>query len=177
MINPSGAPERAGRLNAPPAQVADERKTLCAYLDFHRATFARKCFGLTQEQLHERAIRPSRLSLLGLLRHLTDVERIWFANRFAHRDVPMLYSTDDNLDGDFEDLDSAPVADVWEAWLAACAESRKIVAAASLDDHGVRGDDSEVTLRWVVLRLIAEYARHNGHADLLRERIDGATGE
>jgi hypothetical protein len=170
-------PLREGRLNAPPAQVADERTTLGAYLDFHRATLARKCFGLTDEQLRDRPVPPSTLSLLGLVRHLTDVERIWFANRFAERNVPMLYATEDDPEGDFENLDSADVAEVLTAWRAACAMSREIVAGASLDDVGVRGDGSKASLRWIMLRLIAEYARHNGHADLLRERLDGTTGE
>ena len=163
----------------PPPQVADERETLAAYLDFHRATLEVKCTGLSDGQLRERPVPPSKLSLLGLVRHVTEVERGWFGNCVARRGLrPLYYSEPDNLDGDFDDLDDAPVAEVFAAWRATCNESREIVAAAdSLDDLGTRGDSSDVTLRWVVVHMIEEYARHNGHADLLRERIDGATGE
>ena len=163
----------------PPPQVADERETLAAYLDFHRATLEVKCTGLSDGQLRERPVPPSKLSLLGLVRHVTEVERGWFGNCVARRGLrPLYYSEPDNLDGDFDDLDDAPVAEVLAAWRATCNESREIVAAAdSLDDLGTRGDGSDVTLRWVVVHMIEEYARHNGHADLLRERIDGATGE
>jgi hypothetical protein len=162
-----------------PPQIADERETLAAYLDFHRATLEVKVGGLSDEQLRERAVPPSKLSLLGLVRHLTEVERGWFGNCVARRGLrPLYYSEPDNLDGDFDDLDAVPVAEVLAAWRATCNESREIVAAAdSLDDLGARGDGSDVTLRWVVLHMIEEYARHNGHADLLRERIDGSTGE
>jgi hypothetical protein len=162
-----------------PPQVADERETLTAYLDYHRDTLEVKCTGLSDEQLRERPVPPSKLSLLGLVRHLTDVERGWFGNCIARRGLrPLYYSAPDNLDGDFDDLDDAPVVEVFAAWRATCNESREIAAAAdSLDDLGARGDGSDVTLRWVMVHMIEEYARHNGHADLLRERIDGATGE
>jgi Protein of unknown function (DUF664) len=165
-----------GRPEVP--QLGDERPMLTAYLDYQRATLELKCAGLTDEQLRERSVPPSTLSLLGLVRHLTDVERNWFEDRFARRDVAILYSSDDNIDGDFDDLDDPPVDEVFERWRSACATSRDIVAAApTLDERGVRGDGSPVSLRWLLLHLIEEYARHNGHADLLRERIDGSTGE
>jgi Protein of unknown function (DUF664) len=158
-------------------QIGDERPMLSAYLDFQRATLEMKCAGLSDEQLRERAVPPSTLSLLGLVRHLTDVERIWFVVRFARREAPAYYSTDNNLDGDFNDLDYPPVDEVFARWRSACAESREIVARTStLDELGVRGDGSSASLRWILLHLIEEYARHNGHADLLRERIDGTTG-
>jgi len=159
-------------------QLADERTTLAMYLDFHRSTLAVKCADLTDEQLRTRAVPPSDLSLLGLVRHMTEVERGWFGNRVAGRSLPPLYYSDpDNPDGDFDDLDSADVATVFETWRATCTESREIVASRPLDFVGVRGDGSAVSLRWIVLHLIEEYARHNGHADLLRERLDGVTGE
>ncbi len=162
-----------------PQQVADERATLSGYLDYQRATLAMKCSRLTDDQLRERAVPPSKLSLLGLVRHLTEVERSWFVGRFARRDVqPLYYSDPDNVDGDFDDLDFPEVAQVFATFHEACEESRRIVAGAgSLDDLGVRGNGSDVTLRWIMLHMLEEYARHNGHADLLRERIDGATGE
>jgi hypothetical protein len=161
-----------------PPQVADERATLPAYLDYHRATLEMKCSSLTDDQLRERSVAASSLSLLGLVRHLTEVERSWFQVRFARTEAPPIYFSEDNWDGDFDDLDFPDVAQVFATYRQACAESRRIVAGAgSLDDLGVRGDGSEVTLRWILLHMLEEYARHNGHADLLRESIDGATGE
>jgi hypothetical protein len=162
-----------------PPQVADERATLAGYLDYHRATLEMKCAGLTDEQLRERSVPPSSLSLLGLVRHLTEVERGWFGRAFSRAHVtPLYYSDPDNPDGDFDDLDSPDVAQVFATYRATCEESRRIVAnASSLEDLGVRGNGSDVTLRWILLHMLEEYARHNGHADLLRERIDGATGE
>jgi hypothetical protein len=158
--------------------VADERTSLTTSLDFQRATPELKCAGLTDDHLRERAVPPSTLSLLGIVRHLADVERVWFANRFAHLDLaPRFYSEPDNLGGDFDDLYSAEVAEVFAVWRTSCAESREIIAAAgSLEELGVRGDGTPVTLRWILLHLVEEYARHNGHADLLRERLDGTTG-
>ncbi len=161
-----------------PAAVADERTTLVGFLDRHRDTLALKCEGLTDDQLRIRAVPPSGMSLLGLVRHLTEVERAWFGRRVGGRDLPPLYYSDpDNPDGDFDDLDSPDVAAVFAAWRAACADSRDIVAATPLDSTAKRRDGSDVTLRWIVLHMVEEYARHNGHADFLRERIDGATGE
>ena len=162
-----------------PPQVADERTSLVAYLDSHRATLEWKCSGLTDEQLRQRAVPPSALSLLGLVRHLTEVERGWFGTTFARRDMPPLYySEPDNENGDFDDLDFPEVEEVFAVYRATCAESRKIVEeAGSLDDLGVRGNGTDVTLRWIMLHMLEEYARHNGHADLLREQIDGTTGE
>jgi len=162
-----------------PPQVADERATLSAYLDYQRGTLEMKCSGLTDEQLRTRGVPPSSLSLLGLVRHLTDVERSWFGRCFARRQVRPLYSGEtDNIDGDFDDLAFPDVTHVFGTYREACEESRRIVAGAgSLDDLGVRGNGSDVTLRWIMLHMLEEYARHNGHADFLRERIDGVTGE
>jgi Protein of unknown function (DUF664) len=162
-----------------PPQVADERATLSAYLDYHRATLEMKCAGMSDQQLRQRAVPPSSLSLLGLVRHLTDVERGWFGESFGRRQLPPLYSSEpDNIDGDFDDLDFPAIADVFATYREVCEESRRIVVdAGSLDDLGIRGNGSDVTLRWIMLHMLEEYARHNGHADLLRERIDGATGE
>jgi hypothetical protein len=158
--------------------VADERTSLTTVLDFQRATLELKCAGLTDDQLRARAVPPSTLSLLGIVRHLADVERVWFGNRFAHLGLPTrFYCEPDNLGGDFDDLHSAEVGEVFVVWRATCDESREVVAAAgSLEELGVRGDGSPVTLRWILLHMVEEYARHNGHADLLRERLDGTTG-
>lgn len=117
------------------------------------------------------------MSLHGLLRHLSGVERWWFRIQFAGEEVPLLYYTDDDPDQDFDSLDG-DVAEAFEVWRAECRRSREIVAAASsLEDTGTHlGSGQPVSLRRIMIGMIAEYARHDGHADLLRERIDGATG-
>ena len=164
-----------------PPTVADERTMLCGWLDWHRETLATKCAGITPEQLATRAAAPSSLSLLGLVRHLTDVERGWFRNLLSGEDTPPIYFTDADRDGDFDNVDpattdAAVVDATFDAWRAQCARARDIVAALpSLDEVRTRrGHD--VSARWVLIHMIEEYARHNGHADLLRERIDGAVG-
>ncbi|OLT14021.1 Mini-circle protein [Pseudonocardia sp. CNS-139] len=159
-----------------PPLVGDERTILTAYLDRHRETFAVKCAGLPPERLSERAVPPSRLTLHGLARHLAGVERWWFRIQFAGEDVPLLFYSDDSPDQDFESLGGDP-ADALASWRDECRRSREIVAAAALDDTGVhRASGQPVALRRVLVHVIAEYARHNGHADLLRERLDGSTG-
>ncbi len=159
-----------------PPTAGDERTLLTAFLDYQRDTLAWKCSGLADEQLKLRAVDPSSLSLLGLLRHLTEVERIWFESTIAGEPVTPMYFTQDNRDGDFDDLDTHSPAEVYETWRSACARSREITAAHELDFEGTRRGYA-FSLRWVLIHMIEEYARHNGHADLLRERIDGATGE
>jgi uncharacterized damage-inducible protein DinB len=161
----------------PPGQ-ADERTTLMSYLDYHRDTLAWKCSGLTGEQLRERAVPPSSMSLLGLVRHLADVERSWFRRRVAREDVPPIYFSDTDPDGEFDNVDTADADEAFATWRAECDQAREIVAAApSLDVTAVTRDGTTVSLRWILVHMIEEYARHNGHADLLRERLDGATGE
>lgn len=166
--------EGAGRTDPP--RVAGEKAALTAYLDFYRATIELKCAGLTAEQLNARSVGPSTMSLHGLVRHLAGVERWWFRLNFAHEDVPMLFHTDDNPDLDFDGLSDDPFDDL-DVWRAECEVSRRIVAAATLDDRAepVIGDE-EFDLRWLLLRMVAEYAQHCGHADLLREAVDGRTG-
>jgi hypothetical protein len=161
----------------PLPQVGDERTMLTAYLDWHRATFELKCAGVDPARLSERTMPPSTMSLHGLLRHLTGVERWWFQINFAGDDVPMLYYSDDDPDQDFERLDG-DVDEAWAVWRRECDRSREIVAqAASLEATGTRvRDGAPISLRGGLVKMIAEYARHNGHADLLREGIDGATG-
>lgn len=160
-----------------PPLVGDERAILTAFLDWHRTTFELKCSGVPVERLSERGVPPSRLSLHGLVRHLAGVERWWFRLQYAGEDVPMLYYSDDDPDQDFETLDG-DVTEALAVWRAECDRSREIVAASpSLDRTGIqRSSGQPVSLRRILVHMIAEYARHNGHADLLRERIDGAAG-
>jgi uncharacterized damage-inducible protein DinB len=166
------APERVD-----PPMIAGERAMLAAWLDYHRETLALKCSGLTAVQLAERAVPPSSLSLLGLLRHMADVERSWFRRTLAGEDAPGIYFSDASPDGDFDDLDSAPPDEVLATWRRECAAARTAEQqAASLDATGNR-HGQDVSLRWIMVHMIEEYARHNGHADLLRERIDGTTGD
>jgi hypothetical protein len=158
-------------------RVADEREALAGYLDYYRATVEMKCRGLTPEQARTRSMPPSRLSLHGLVRHLAGVERWWFQQNFERRDVPFLFFTADNPDLDFNPPSDADFAADLEAWRAESAVSREIVATHDLDDTARPLDWYEdVNLRWLVLRMITEYAHHCGHIDLLREGIDGRTG-
>ncbi|HEX6501257.1 MAG TPA: DinB family protein [Micromonosporaceae bacterium] len=158
-----------------PPLIAGEREMLDAWLDFHRATLVHKCAGLTVEQLRERACPPSSLSLLGLVRHMTDVERGWFTG-FAGGDRTKRYSSPDNPDGDFDDVDGADPQEAFAAFAEECDTSRSLVAGRDLDETYVHWRGEEISLRWIYVHMIEEYARHNGHADLLRERIDGTVG-
>ena len=164
---------------AEPPLAAQERTMLEAWLDFHRDTLAVKCAGLTDGQLRERAVPPSSLSLLGLVRHMAEGEHQWFTLVLGAEQIPYPYYTDDNPDADFDDVDTADVAEAFETWRSACADARARVAAApSLDVTATQEDDDrEFSLRWIMVHMIEEYARHNGHADLLREAVDGETGE
>lgn len=175
MTTPWPVPDRTD----PPLE-ADERTMLEAWLDWHRDTLLLKCSGLTGEQLVTAACPPSSLTLLGLVRHLTDVERWWLRIR-PGSDVRPLYWSDEHPDGDF-DLVRAETADADRAaYLAEIETCRAEAARHTLDDtfpKPHRADpDHRVSLRWILVHLIEEYARHNGHADLLRERVDGTTGE
>jgi hypothetical protein len=157
--------------------VANERETLIAYLDWHRQTFELKCSGVPAERLAEMTVSPSMLSLHGLARHLAGVERWWFRIQFAGEDLPLLYYSHDDPDQDFE-FTGADFATDFAAWRAECERSREIVAnTPSLDQTGtVKRTGRPISLRAILVKMIAEYARHNGHADLLRELTDGATG-
>jgi hypothetical protein len=163
-----------------PPLVAGERESLEAWLDFHRDTLLVKCSGLTAEQLKQRSVEPSGLSLLGLVRHMTDVERWWFRVHGTDQDMTFRYFTDDNLNGDFDDLDTHDAPAVLAAFRAEIDMARAAVRGKSLDEQVLsHGDHPERVrdLRWIYLHMIEEYARHNGHADMLRERIDGVTGD
>ena len=174
---PVAPPPRLTGPRTDPAPVADERRALTESLDYYRRTFELKCAGLDPELLSERSVPPSTLTLHGLLRHLTGCERWWFRIQFTGEDVPILYYSDDDPEQDFTDL-GGDVDEAFSLWHAECARSREIVAAGSLEQTGIRRSTGEpFTLRWLMLRMIGEYARHIGQADLIRERIDGATGE
>jgi uncharacterized damage-inducible protein DinB len=161
-----------------PPLVAQEREMLDAWLDFHRATLAVKCEGLTDDQLRARAVPPSSLSLLGLVRHMGEVERSWFRRVLGGEQAPPRYYSDENPDGDFDDVAGAGVAEAFGYWRDECAHARERVAAApSLDVTGTGRRGETYSLRWIMVHMIEEYARHNGHADLLRERIDGTVGD
>ena len=160
-----------------PRSGAGEREMLRAYLDFHRDTLAVKCAGLSDDELRRPSVPPSALSLLGLVRHMAEVERAWFRRVIDGQDVPLVWS--DRFDfQEAYDASSAAPEEAFAAWQAEVAIARDIEAAApSLDVTGVdRRSGDEYSLRRVLLHLIQEYARHNGHADLIRERIDGVTG-
>jgi len=162
-----------------PELILGEREALEAWLDYHRDTLLFKCAGLTAGQLKERAVPPSRLSLLGLVRHMTEVERWWFRINAANSDMPFPYDPD-QTGQDFEALDDADAAANLEAFEEEIALARAAVADKQLDDvvpsHGHHPERVR-DIRWIYVHMIEEYARHNGHADLIRERIDGATGE
>jgi uncharacterized damage-inducible protein DinB len=159
----------------PPA-AAGELAMLSAWLDFHRETLLLKCDGLTREQLRQRAVPPSDLSLLGLVRHMTEVERGWFRQALLGEHLRELYS------GTEFDVDACDVDEAFMHFVRECDLARQAVASAPDLDTFARaerlrgGVPQRFTLRWIMVHMIEEYARHNGHADLLRERVDGTTG-
>jgi len=155
---------------------ADERTTLLEFLEWQRATLARKCEGLTPDQLRRRSVPPATLSLLGLVRHLADVERGWFRRTLAGENAPEGFASEADPDGDFNNVDTADVEEAFAAWRDECERARRIVATRTLDDSGRQRSGKLVSLRWILIHMVEEYSRHNGHADLLRQRIDGATG-
>jgi uncharacterized damage-inducible protein DinB len=158
--------------------VADEREALEGMVDWHRQTLLRKCAGLTEAQLKRRSVEPSGLSLLGLVRHMTNVERGWFWD-FAGQMV-IRYSESDDPSAAWTDISGVDTADAAAdlvTYHETCLRSRELVADRSLDDEFTDERDRTFSLRWIYLHMLEEYARHNGHADFLRERIDGATGQ
>jgi hypothetical protein len=176
MNEPWTAPEI---IRPEPALVADERTSLEQWLDYHRATLLMKCARLTAEQLKLRPLLPSRLSLLGLVRHMVEVERWWFRMHGAGEEIGFTYDPD-GVGLDFEEIDDADAEADLAAFETECSAARVAVAGRSLDDVvPSRGDhpERERDIRWIYVHMIEEYARHNGHADLLREAIDGVTGD
>jgi uncharacterized damage-inducible protein DinB len=165
----------------PPGQ-GDERATLIGFLRWQRATLELKCAGLDAADLARRSVEPSTMSLLGLVRHLADVERGWFRRFLAGHDAPPHFWSPADRDGDFDGVQPDPelVAQAWRVWREEVAFAERFVADASdLDITGKaqNTDRGTLSLRWVLVHMVEEYARHNGHADLLRERIDGKLGQ
>jgi uncharacterized damage-inducible protein DinB len=160
-----------------PPIIGDERTMLTAWLEYHRSTLLWKCDALDGAALVRQAVAPSSLTLLGLVRHMTCVEWHWFADVFSGSPSPWPISLEDDPDADFNDLEpSAAMADV-DRFLRQCDESRAVVAATPDLDRRAVSREPPVSLRWIMIHMIEEYARHNGHADLLREQIDGSVGE
>jgi uncharacterized damage-inducible protein DinB len=157
---------------------ADERTMLVAWLEYHRATLLQKCEGLDDEQLRARSCEPSDMSLHGLVRHMAEVERWWFRRFLAQDDIGSIFDFDDDPDRDFHIADDERFKDDVARFREECDHAREITDwLGSLDvvvEHPRRGP---ISARWVLVHMVEEYARHNGHADLLRERIDGATGD
>jgi uncharacterized damage-inducible protein DinB len=170
-VDPTDDPRDTGR------PLTDERSTLLEYLRAYRLTLRMKCADLDAEQMARRAVPPSTMSLLGLVRHLAEVERHWFRRVMAGEDAPKRYG--DN-DADWAGAESDPdvVAEAWQAWTEEVAYAEQLVdSTADLARTGTMRDGSTIQLREVIVHMIDEYARHCGHADLLRERIDGRTGQ
>jgi uncharacterized damage-inducible protein DinB len=157
-----------------------ERATLLEYLRRYRLAMEMKCADLDAAQLARRSVPPSTMSLLGLIRHMADVERNWFRRVMAQADAPPLYWSQDVPDADWLGAvaDPAAVDDAWRAWRDEVAFAEKFVAdSPDLGVKGVDRDGTSVALRSILVHMIEEYARHCGHADLLRERIDGRVGQ
>ncbi|MGW0309958.1 DinB family protein [Streptomyces flavidovirens] len=159
---------------------ADERTTLEGWLEFQRATLVMKCEGLDDRRLREASVAPSALTLLGLVQHMAEVERDWFQRVVGGLDAPAVYGEGDGTDGDGSDrgfglVEGRGIDDALRVWRGEIARGREICAGRALTET-VQYRDQEMSLRWIYVHLIGEYARHNGHADLVRERIDGMSG-
>jgi uncharacterized damage-inducible protein DinB len=160
------------------SMTGDEAEILWSMLDYYRSTLLWKCQGLSEDQLRRRSVPPSELSLLDLLRHLAGAERHWFQRVLLGRDLEPLYSV--TADGETDPQDPTPAGEVVRRFLRACDESRSISSARSLDDvvpAARTGYGRPASLRFIAVHMIEEYARHCGHADLLRETIDGEVGD
>jgi hypothetical protein len=161
----------------PPLQ-ADERASLESWLDFYRATLAIKCDGLTEEQLRTASAPPSGLTLLGLIQHMAEVERNWFRRVLLGEPLPPIYGPAGDPagpDGGFDLTDDSTGDMARAAWEGEIARARVNCSARDLEETSAFMG-GQVALRWIYNHMIAEYARHAGHADLIRERIDGVTG-
>jgi uncharacterized damage-inducible protein DinB len=177
-VDPDDDPRESG------SETADERTTLVEYLRKYRLTLEMKCADLSAEQLACRSVPPSNLSLLGLVRHIADGERYWFREVLAGQDVGSVFWTEDDQDAAFNDArpDPGMVDEAWAVWHAEVEFAERFVAEAAdlgitgWHEYGPRGREA-VSLRSVLVHMIEEYARHCGHADLLRERVDGRVGQ
>ena len=173
FVDPESDPREGG------TTLGDERATLIEFLRGQRLTLPMKCEGLDAAQLARRSVEPSTMSLLGLVRHMAEVERKWFRQRFAGQDVPNRYQSDAEPDGDFDGAlaDQAVVDEAWAAWRDEVAFAEQFARETDLGFVGKDGAGQPISLRELLVHMIEEYARHNGHADLLRERIDGRVGQ
>jgi uncharacterized damage-inducible protein DinB len=170
-LDPQDDPRDSG------VELVDERGTLMEYLRAYRLTLRMKCADLDAEQMARRSVPPSTMSLLGLVRHMAEVERNWFRRVMAGEDAPKRYGADD---GDWNGAvaDADVVAEAWQAWTEEVTFAERLVDDSDdLARTGTMRDGSTIRLREVLVHMIEEYARHCGHADLLRERIDGRTGQ
>lgn len=161
-------------------ELVDERETLIEYLRAYRLTLRLKCADLDATRMACRSVPPSTMSLLGLIRHMADVERAWFRRVMAGEDAPRLYSSDDNREGAWDGAvgDATVVAQAWAAWEAEVDNAERFIAeTGDLGKVGRQSGGKPIQLREVLVHMIEEYARHCGHADLLRERIDGRVGQ
>jgi hypothetical protein len=178
FVHPDDDPREQG------GDVEGERPTLVKYLRDYRLTLELKCADLDAAAMACRSVEPSDLSLLGLVRHMAGGEQYWFRIVLAGQDVPQHYRTDADPNADFNGAAPDPevVADAWATWRSEVAFAEQFVGAApdlevrSACDHG-QDDGRSISLRWVLVHMIEEYARHIGHADFLRERIDGRVGQ
>jgi uncharacterized damage-inducible protein DinB len=157
-----------------PPRIAPEREALAGWLDYHRAELLSKLDGLTDEQADRRLV-PSLTTLHGLVRHLTKVEYAWFVRYIAGSDEPGPFGWPERRDGDFLLEDGESVEADAARFVAACERSREIFAGVRLDDVRTHPRFGDLDVRWIMVHMIEEYAQHNGHADILRELIDGAT--
>lgn len=156
------------------ALAEDERAVLLGYLTYHRAVLARKVEGLSDEQARLTACPPSTLTLLGLIRHMTDVERWWFRRVLLAEDVPALFDDEE----EWQLPADATIAEAMAAYWSEIETIDRHLVTASMDDRNLGDPDpGQHTLRRTIVHMIEEYARHCGHADLMREAIDGATGD
>jgi uncharacterized damage-inducible protein DinB len=159
-----------------PAYMLDEREMLEAWLEFHRATLLLKCEGLDDVTRKRRPIPTSELSLHGLVRHMAEVERGWFQRvLLSEPELPFIWRNSPTANEDLVPLETADWAADLAVWYEECASARSIAAARQLDDAGLR-HGQPCSLRWIYVHMIEEYARHNGHADLIRELLDGHVG-
>jgi uncharacterized damage-inducible protein DinB len=172
FIDPVDDPREGG------PRLGGERATLCEFLRGERLTLELKCDGLNAEQLATRSVEPSTMSLLGLVRHLAETERAWFRRRFAQQADTKRYQTPEDPDGDFNGAVADPevVKEAWAAWREEMAFADEFIRDHDLDTVALDGAGEPVSLREIIVHMIKEYGRHNGHADLIRERIDGRIG-
>jgi uncharacterized damage-inducible protein DinB len=173
FIDPVDDPREGG------PRLGGERATLTEFLRGQRLTLELKCADLDARQMALRSAEPSTLSLLGLVRHMAEVERQWFRVRFAGQDAGNRYQSPEDPDGDFNGAvaDQAVVDEAWAAWREEVAVANQFIAEHDFDYVGTDSEGEPVSLREVIVHMIEEYARHNGHADIIRERIDGRVGE